>query len=260
MGSMGMRHVCPSFRLAIWNAHSVYNKRPELEALLHAQRLNVLCVAESWLRPADVWEIPGFASYRSDRLDGQGGGALILVGREFQVSRVVVDLSRRRRDFDGVGIVLATARGPMAILCVYAPPGLVIDREEWSACLDMLRPFNEVFLCGDFNAHHVIWGCSRTTPRGAALYELSLEHDLISINDSNPTYVPGLGSSPSNIDLIFCPLAVFSFAKIEVIDDPYGSDHLPVVLALETGVSAEPRPTSRINIGDVTWSRFHELL
>ena len=95
---------------------------------------------------------------------------------------------------------------------------------------------------------------------GTAMYESSLEHDLISINDSSPTYVPGAGSSPSNIDLILCPLAMFSFAKVEVIDDPFGSNHLPVVLELETVVSAASRPTSRINTGDVAWPRFHELL
>ena len=104
----------------------------------------------------------------------------------------------------------------------------MIDRDEWSSCLDMMRPYCEVFLCGDFNAHHV--SC------------------------------PGSGSSPSNIDLIFCPLALFSIAKVQVIDDPFGSDHLPVVLELETAVSAMSRPTCRINTGDMTWARFHELL
>ena len=101
MGSMGIYQGGPSFRLATWNAHSVFNKRPEIETLLYIQRLNVLCVAESWLRPEDVWEVPGFTSYRSDRLDGQGGGALILVGREFQVSRVV-DTSGWRQDVNSV--------------------------------------------------------------------------------------------------------------------------------------------------------------
>ena len=72
-----------------WNAHSVYNRRPGTEALLHTQRLDVLCITESWLSLEDIWEVPGFISYRADRLDGQGGGVLILVRRVFQVSRVV---------------------------------------------------------------------------------------------------------------------------------------------------------------------------
>ena len=68
-----------------WNAHSVCNKRPEIESLLHLHDLDILGVTESLLRPGDVWELPGFMSYRADRLEGQGGGVLILVKREFRV-------------------------------------------------------------------------------------------------------------------------------------------------------------------------------
>ena len=92
------------------------------------------------------------------------------------------------------------------------------------------------------------------------MYEASLEYDLISINDSSPTYIPGDGLSPSNVDLIFCPLALPCIAKVEVIDDPFGSDHLPVVLELVSAVSAVSRRTNRINTGDVSWARFHEHL
>ena len=123
--------------------------------------------------------------------------------------------------------------------------------------LDMMRPYSEIFLCGDFKAHHVSWDCSRSTSRGSAINESSLDYDLISINDTSPTYVPGSGSSPSNIDLIFCPLAPSYIAKVDVIADPFGSDHLPVVLELETAVSAASRPTCRINTEDVSWARFH---
>ena len=91
-------------------------------------------------------------------------------------------------------------------------------------------------------------------------YESSLEYDLISINDACPTYIPGSGSSPSNIDLIYFPLALSYIAKVDVIADPFGSDHLPVVLELETAVSSVLKPTRRINTGDVSWARFHEYL
>ena len=74
LGTPGLTPGGSSFRIATWNAHSVYNKRLEMEALLHTQGLDILCVTESWLRPGDVWEVPSFMSYRSNRPEGQGGG------------------------------------------------------------------------------------------------------------------------------------------------------------------------------------------
>ena len=69
-----------------------------------------------------------------------------------------------------------------------------------------------------------------------------------------------LWSSPSNIELIFFPLALSYIAKVDVIADPFGSDHPPVVLELETAVSAVPKPARRINTGDVSWAGFHKYL
>ena len=45
-----------------------------------------------------------------------------------------------------------------------------------------------------------------------------------------------------------------------MVSDPFGSDHLPVVLALESVVSAVPKPTSRVNTRELYWSAFHERL
>ena len=103
MGTLGSTLGGLPFWMAIWKAHSVYNKRPEIEELLHTQRLDVLCVTESSLTPEDIWEVPRFMSYRADRFHGQGGGVLILVSRGM------------------------------------------------------------IFFCGDFNAHHISWGCSHST-------------------------------------------------------------------------------------------------
>ena len=45
-----------------------------------------------------------------------------------------------------------------------------------------------------------------------------------------------------------------------MVSDPFGSDHLPMVMALESAVSAVPKPTCRINTREVSWSAFQERL
>ena len=47
MGSLGLTPGGSPFRLTTWNAHSVYNKRPEIESLFDTQSLDVLGVTES---------------------------------------------------------------------------------------------------------------------------------------------------------------------------------------------------------------------
>ena len=163
MGTLGLTPGEPPFRMTTWNAHTVYIKSPEIEALLHTQRLDVLCVTESWLSPEDIWEV-----------------------------------------------WLCPLRRARWRSCVFMPPlpGPVIDGDELFSYLDGVIPYNMIFFSGDFDAHHISWGCSRSTPRGLALYETSLSNDLVLFNDSLPTYVSGFGVSSSNIDMIFCPLSL----------------------------------------------------
>ena len=92
--------------------------------------------------------------------------------------------------------------------------------KAWFSVFNMMLPFFLMLLCGDFNAHQISWGYSRSSSRGGVLYETSLKYDLVSLNDSQPTYVPLPEVPPSNIDLIFClpsvsHLSVFFFGEEE---------------------------------------------
>ena len=71
-------------------------------------------------------------------MEGPGVGVLVLVRREFQVSRVV-SIPGRPGAMDSVGMVLSTVRGRVAILCVYAPPSRVLEGDMngppcWIGC------------------------------------------------------------------------------------------------------------------------------
>ena len=143
------------------------------------------------------------------------------------------------------------------ILLTMGPP--VIEKGIWPSFLDLMRPYSGVLFCNNINKYHVSWGCSRSSPCGVALYETSLGYYLVSINDYCPNHVPGSGVPPSNIDLIFCPLSLSHLARVKVVVDPLGSEHLPVLLELAAYVSAVPRP-SCITIMDACWSEFHERI
>ena len=58
----------------MWNAHSVNNKRAEVEFLLHDRDLEVRCISESWLAKGIAFELYGYLTYRRDRPGGGGLG------------------------------------------------------------------------------------------------------------------------------------------------------------------------------------------
>ena len=47
-------------RFGVWNAHSVNNKRADIEFLLRDRGLDVLCISESWLAEGVVFELYGY--------------------------------------------------------------------------------------------------------------------------------------------------------------------------------------------------------
>ena len=65
------------FRFTNWNAHSVLNKRQEIEAMLSLYDLDMLCVTETWLTPDFLFEFFDYLTFRCDRRLGRGGGSLI---------------------------------------------------------------------------------------------------------------------------------------------------------------------------------------
>ena len=73
-GFTAMAESFRRFRFANWNAHSVSNKRQEIEAMLSLNDLDLLCVTETWLDPESVFEFYGYLTFRCDRRIGRGGG------------------------------------------------------------------------------------------------------------------------------------------------------------------------------------------
>ena len=73
-------------KFANWNAHSMLNKRQEIEAMLSLHDLEILCITETWLVPDLVFEVFGYLTFRLFRRSGRGSGILILIRNESAVT------------------------------------------------------------------------------------------------------------------------------------------------------------------------------
>lgn len=87
-------------------------------------------------------------------------------------------------------------------------------------------------IIGDFNAHHLAWGSTRTNARGRRLASFASNHGLSLLNDGSPTFLRGV-TYGSCLDLTFVSSSftrcVIWFSDIET----HGSDHIPTYLHIK---------------------------
>ena len=84
---------------------------------------------------------------------------------------------------------------------------------------------------GDFNAYNPLWGSLNTNNRGKVIEKLLEETDLCLYNDGSPTYLQPATLAPSYLDLTITEASLFTHFSWSVMNNSYGSDHFPIVIA-----------------------------
>jgi len=95
-----------------------------------------------------------------------------------------------------------------------------------STTFDFLSSFARVILCGEFNAHHGMWGGKYTNCSGRSFVEAFDVHDLVVLNTTTPTHFSLTGRNAwSLLDLVFVSSLYASPCTCTVISEFLGSDH-----------------------------------
>ncbi|GFY78273.1 RNA-directed DNA polymerase from mobile element jockey [Trichonephila inaurata madagascariensis] len=117
----------------------------------------------------------------------------------------------------------------VTICNVYLPPNAPLNFRELQELIDQLpSPF---ILLGDFNAHHLLWGCQDVNSRGKVVEKLLAELDLTLLNDGSNTYF----HSPTQ---------------------SYSSDHFPVVISYATPIACVTLRQQRWKFDQADWETF----
>lgn len=83
-----------------------------------------------------------------------------------------------------------------------------------------------------------------------------MSNNVCLLNTGKPTYCSPSSGKMSCIDLSFCSPSVFSDFKWDVIDNPYGSDHLPVLISLTSSPTLIPTKPRRWKLQFADWGLF----
>ena len=142
------------------NARSLAPRLNEVCHLIHSEKLEILCISESWLTEEildAVLLVPGYRLFRCDRPGGRrGGGVAILVSDSLRVSRLH-DSRDGEPGVEALWLSVAGAGRAQAVVgAIYRPPGALTLRlrdalrEQFEMALAAGQP---VYVLGDFNVN-----------------------------------------------------------------------------------------------------------
>ena len=116
------------------------------------------------------------------------------------------------------------------ILNLYCPPNShpIFDISKLNNIINKL-PKNPLFVSGDFNAHNIVWGCTKNDKRGTDLLDVFDKKHLLMLNNGQSTTVSAPNKASNALDLTFVSNEISHRFDWEVLDDPMGSDHLPTM-------------------------------
>ena len=159
-----------------------------------------------------------------------------------------------------VTVRVTTSMGSISILAEYASPNVQVGSDTWSALIDSAAGGDALLLCGDFNAHSPLWGSRFSNLQGCELCSVILNVGLVSLNDSQPTFLPAPGRSAGNLDLVFFTASRIGTASVSVTGDTYGSDHFLLLGDVDVSPLLARSNSNRLNTKNVDWCRFRELV
>lgn len=206
-----------------------------------SQPLSIIALTETWLTVLnqDAYTIPGYSFVSQSRIDKLGGGVGIFVNVDL-VYNLPNDLCRNSTYIECLFIELAqNAKSSILIGCIYRPPNsdLTLYNSEIVSLLKTIdsEKHSFVLLAGDYNLDLLQY--ESHGPTGEFLNNLLCHSYLPTI--CNPTRITE--SSATLIDNIFINTTRLKSSSAIVYSDI--SDHLPVILHLETSLIKRTRPT-----------------
>jgi len=209
----------------------MFRKRPELEKKF--LDYDIILISETWLTDCDRFLIKNFDTIKTCRSDRRGGGVAIFVkhGIEYQL---VNNLYLANKKIEVCAINLSIKGEEMTIVSLCKPPDMAISPMEWQQFFTQFT--KKVFIGGDFNAHHPLWGGSITCTEGKKLFNSVVDLEFYCLNNGSAIRFSTPFSQETAIDISFTNSPKIISAHWEVLENSWGSDHLPIRIEI-MGVS-----------------------
>lgn len=168
-----------------WNCRGLKSKISELSLYLQRVPIPILALSEAGL-PHDR-SISGYKAYCCPSISTfANGSSALYIRHELPQCQISTD-SLNTADAEFVAVKVSFKKATITVVSVYIRPGRDCDMmdafQEWCE-----QHKTGLIVCGDFNAHHTLWGSETTDNRGRRLEEIFLSSQLSVANTGGRTF------------------------------------------------------------------------
>ena len=90
-------------------------------------------------------------------------------------------------------------------------------------------------IVGDFNSHGIGWGGNLDDQRSKVIYDLCDDFKMTILTTGEATRIAAPPGRESCLDISLCSASLSLDCEWKTIQDPHGSDHLPIVITITNG-------------------------
>jgi len=155
---------------------------------------------------------------------------------------------------DLLAVEVNTPQGPIILATLYIPPRRQYIPEP--DILQLLRHNKPIYIMGDFNAHHTLFGYNDTNAVGRGLASYIQQGRLTHLGPHTPTYIAHHAATTP--DIVLANHIAHLHYHITT-DDVTSSDHLPVIITLSTNPIMTPTQP-RESFKHANWEGFKQAL
>lgn len=215
-----------------WNAQSLISNRLVLTKFLYDNNIHIAIISETWLKPHQFFSIKGYNIIRNDCGNNHNGVAILIHN--------IITHSQITTHFDSslqnVCVKIKINNNELSVVSFYSPSNTnpPFNKNNLDVLLKSIP--KPMIFGGDFNAHHMSWGCVDTLPRGKDVLDVIDENDLVLLNNGSPTTIGSSSWRANALDLTLVSPSLALSCDWSVYDYPLGSSyHLPVIINLVVG-------------------------
>lgn len=145
----------------------------------------------------------------------------------------------------------------MSILSIYCAPGHKLNTDYWTSLIRTIKP--PLLMCGDLNSYHTSFGCSYDNFEGRNLIDAIDIENLCILNDGTPTLIRRHDRRPSAVDLSVGTPSLIPRMEWRVVDEPFGSDHVGILMSIDKQVQPDHHPphnSRKWNLKSAQWDKY----
>lgn len=221
------------------NIRSLTANRNSLEFLLEKEKIDIVMLTETWLKKGQSFNISGYNLIAINRQDGYGGVAILAKKNIFTE---MINIQINLEPIEAI-LVKTKLKNTFYYFCsIYIPPKTASNsiKIKFDQLIDKLSTYKNIIFGGDFNARHPLWDNSNiSNNRGTLIANKIISTNFITLNNGDWTRQNISSKSNSAIDITCASTDIINQIDWKVIMDNIGSDHLPILIQLSTGIDTD---------------------